>query len=399
MKAHFVVPLIFTLVVSLAAQQKTSLHIRGQVTDAGSGKPVAGVAVSSVTAKHDAVSDSNGFFSLELLEDVTAGAEVRIRIAKTGYRIDDLTEAASDSVIDPIRIYRVQGAPKPKSAPPARPPITTTQEGPGPSDATHLSATVAIVVTPANSNTGAKTLEFTTTGKGQYELSELGVAAQRLVFEPPGATVSRENTPQELKIDEHRTVTILRFTDAGFVIDDHRWPEIKFRVSLLTAVPKLALAPKLEIGLLTGPERGSELMVGCGEPPYKCYTEQELKTDPIEIVIPRGGQWASLTFQVKNIGEETLRDPEVTLWSETPGISLGTALSHPPMDGTLRNVIEITGLRKEIPPVSIANAGFDISVEVGVLPSVDKFELHYKEFGRNMPSHEISMKFVVVRER
>jgi hypothetical protein len=77
------------------------------VTDAATHAAVAGASISAVTARHDATTDSNGFFALELRDGTKPGDEVRIHIEKAGYRADDVTEAASETVIHPIRISQL----------------------------------------------------------------------------------------------------------------------------------------------------------------------------------------------------------------------------------------------------------------------------------------------------
>lgn len=62
---HYLVPVLL-LMLSSAAQQGTILHIRGHLTDASTGRGVAGVSISSVQARHGATTDANGFFRLDL---------------------------------------------------------------------------------------------------------------------------------------------------------------------------------------------------------------------------------------------------------------------------------------------------------------------------------------------
>lgn len=110
------------LTLCAVAQQGQILHIRGFVTDANTRETIAGVAVTSVLARHSATTDANGFFSLELREGVRPGAEVRIHLEKQGYRVDDLTEAASEDVTYPISLSHLassQGKRPPKSFEPA----------------------------------------------------------------------------------------------------------------------------------------------------------------------------------------------------------------------------------------------------------------------------------------
>ncbi len=97
-----------------------------------------------------------------------------------------------------------------------------------------ISDNISVVVTRGNPNTGAKMADFSTTGAGEYEVDLLGVTPEKLAFDPPGITVSRGKLPAELKLDKHKAITIVRFTDNGFVIDDHRWPDIRISVALIS---------------------------------------------------------------------------------------------------------------------------------------------------------------------
>ncbi len=96
--------LLASLTLCSAAQQSAILHVRGHITDATTHLEVAGVSISAAEAKHPAITDANGFFSLDLREGVKPGDDVRIHIEKEGYRADDITEAASQSVTYPIKI-------------------------------------------------------------------------------------------------------------------------------------------------------------------------------------------------------------------------------------------------------------------------------------------------------
>jgi hypothetical protein len=110
--------LLLTLTLCSAAQQGSLLHVRGHITDASTRSPVAGVAVSTAQARHNAITDVNGFFSLELRDGTKPGDDVRIHIEKQGYRADDVTEAASESVTYPIKISQLR-----------RPPAKNTRQG------------------------------------------------------------------------------------------------------------------------------------------------------------------------------------------------------------------------------------------------------------------------------
>jgi hypothetical protein len=98
------------------------VHVRGQITDANTHEDVAGVTVSAVKARHNATTDVNGFFSLELRDEVKPGDDVTIHIEKEGYRADDLTAAASENVMHPIQISRLGKPPGKRTSEPTEHP-------------------------------------------------------------------------------------------------------------------------------------------------------------------------------------------------------------------------------------------------------------------------------------
>lgn len=112
---------VVLLTLCSVAQQGAIVHVRGHITDAATHRDVAGASISSVDARHDATTDVNGFFSLDLRDGTKPGDEVRIHIEKQGYRADDVTEAASESVTYPIQLtpHRVPslGPKKPRATP------------------------------------------------------------------------------------------------------------------------------------------------------------------------------------------------------------------------------------------------------------------------------------------
>lgn len=111
--------LFLSLALCSAAQQGLTLHVRGRITDATTRSPVAGVTVSTVQARHNATTNVNGFFSLELRDGTKPGDDVKIHIEKQGYRAYDGREAASESVTYPIEISQLSakstrhGGPRP----------------------------------------------------------------------------------------------------------------------------------------------------------------------------------------------------------------------------------------------------------------------------------------------
>ena len=119
--------LLASLTLYSTAQQATILHVRGHITDATTHRDAAGASISAATARHSATTDANGFFSLDLREGVKPGDDVRIHIEKEGYRADDVTEAASENVIYPIKITPLNGH---KTNPPPQPTRPTFSEAP-----------------------------------------------------------------------------------------------------------------------------------------------------------------------------------------------------------------------------------------------------------------------------
>jgi len=115
--ASFSFPALLLLAICPMAQQEVAPHVRGHVTDSTTHNAVSGVAVSSVEANHDAITDVNGFFALELRDGTKPGDDIRIHLEKEGYRADDLAVAASEKVTHPIEIFRIARARVPATAP------------------------------------------------------------------------------------------------------------------------------------------------------------------------------------------------------------------------------------------------------------------------------------------
>ena len=125
---------------------------------------------------------------------------------------------------------RQQGIPAPADA---------DLSGPGPTQG-GFSDSISIVVTPASPKGGAMSGEFQTSGRGENEIDILNVPPEELLFKPPGVTVERSSLPVKLLINGHN-MTIVRFTDKGFVINDNGWRDILIQVALVKPTSRLSL--------------------------------------------------------------------------------------------------------------------------------------------------------------
>lgn len=220
---------LLLIFASVCFAQAKSVDVSGIVTDGNSGRTIGGASVNVVgNLANPTATDDDGVFVLSIPRNLE---RVRIRIEKPGYAIREKWVSVSSSLPLYIPLAHVVLAKK-KSAP-KKPNL---EQGPGPTASVGMQDTVEVVHTPANSERGAKTLYFGTTGKGEYPNDGLGIAPSELGFDPPGVLVHRENTPVTLVIDNRRAVTIVRFTEKGFVLDDHHWPNIQFKVALIKAI-------------------------------------------------------------------------------------------------------------------------------------------------------------------
>jgi len=116
--------LIFAGLLMPRSPAQAILHVRGHITDATTHMTVAGVSVGAIIARHSAMTDVNGFFSLELRDEVKPGDAVTIHIEKLGYHAIDVTVAASEAVPYPIQISSL------KASPSTNPKEQTTQQTP-----------------------------------------------------------------------------------------------------------------------------------------------------------------------------------------------------------------------------------------------------------------------------
>ena len=92
-----------------------------------------------------------------------------------------------------------------------------------------------VVVHRASPQSGAHTAIVTTTGNGEQEIN-LGAAPTRLMFTPPGLVVEKRELPKNLDVSG-QTITVIRYTNSGFIIDDHKHSDIHVTVYMAEGNP------------------------------------------------------------------------------------------------------------------------------------------------------------------
>jgi hypothetical protein len=111
---------------------------------------------------------------------------------------------------------------------PARKIAPEDEAGLGPESG--MTDSISTMVSPATPKGGAMIGDFQTSGRGEYEVDTFHVAPEELSFTPPGTVLQRDKLPAKVLVSEHN-LTILRFTDNGFVVDDNGWRNLRIRVA------------------------------------------------------------------------------------------------------------------------------------------------------------------------
>jgi hypothetical protein len=104
-----------------------------------------------------------------------------------------------------------------------------------PAEKTGVRDSVSVVVHRSSSQSGANSAMVATTGNGEQEIN-LGAAPTRLMFTPPGLAVDKRELPKDIKVSG-QTLTVARYTNSGFVIDDHKHSDVHFTVYMVEAGP------------------------------------------------------------------------------------------------------------------------------------------------------------------
>ena len=104
-----------------------------------------------------------------------------------------------------------------------------------PEEKTGIRDNVAVVVHRSSAQSGAHTAVVATTGNGEQEIN-LGAAPTRLMFTPPGFAVDKRELPKDIKVSG-QTLTVARYTNSGFVIDDHKRSNVRFTVYMVEGGP------------------------------------------------------------------------------------------------------------------------------------------------------------------
>ncbi len=123
-----------------------------------------------------------------------------------------------------------QNASTEKGTAPPQPSLPT-----GPGDSVGMRANATVVVHRATPESGADTAVVATTGNGEQEI-KLGAAPTKLMFTPPNVAIGKRDLPTNIEINGQQ-LTVVRYTNSGFVIDDHKHWDVHFTVYMLEGEP------------------------------------------------------------------------------------------------------------------------------------------------------------------
>jgi len=105
----------------------------------------------------------------------------------------------------------------------------------GPAEKTGIRDNVTVVVHRASPQSGAHTAMVATTGNGEQEIN-FGAAPTRLMFTPPGLVVDKRELPKKFEVSG-QMLTVVRYTNSGVVIDDHKHSDVHFTVYMVEGNP------------------------------------------------------------------------------------------------------------------------------------------------------------------
>jgi hypothetical protein len=103
------------------------------------------------------------------------------------------------------------------------------------SGGTGIRDNATVVVHRPSTQSGAHTAVVATTGNGEQEIN-LGAAPTRLMFTPPGLVVDKRELPKNIEVSG-QTVTVVRYTNSGLVINDHKHWDVRFTVYMVEGDP------------------------------------------------------------------------------------------------------------------------------------------------------------------
>jgi hypothetical protein len=147
------------------------------------------------------------------------------------FHLDNASPAASEGkpLSPALQTDKTENARQPSAALP-QPPLPTS-----PSEKTGVRDNATVVVHRANPQSGAHTAMVATTGDGEQEI-KLGAAPTRLMFTPPGLVVDKRELPKNIEVSGQK-ITVVRYTNSGFVINDHKHWDVRFTAYMVEGDP------------------------------------------------------------------------------------------------------------------------------------------------------------------
>jgi hypothetical protein len=147
------------------------------------------------------------------------------------FHLDKSSPAASEpKAINPLlQTDRNQNAPQPSAS--SRQPLPPNS----PAEETGIRDNATVVIHRTSPESGAHEAVIATTGNGEQEIN-LGAAPTKLMFTPPDVVVDKLDLPKKIKVSG-QALTVVRYTNSGFVIDDHKHADLHFTVYMVEGDP------------------------------------------------------------------------------------------------------------------------------------------------------------------